>query len=259
MYRLLICVLLVILCLQNIRGFDIIELNHDVGPHSPLQNSSVDHPFTYKVQEAGYSRGFWLAFGEITMAQFLSTTLASPYTFYEFGRKLDQIPFRDLFATAAVIDVREKVAKNNMYEVSVEDVKNWIKKNGMFPPHCIVLFNTGWDEGRYPDRIAYYGLADGEPTFPGVSLEALNYILNHEKTHGIYFVGVGIDGPGINSANNPPNHVEQAVAKLNKYIVGDLKELKRLPPKGAKIMVMPMKIKDGIAAAARVAARIPLN
>ncbi|KAL7637756.1 UNVERIFIED_CONTAM: hypothetical protein RMT77_011365 [Armadillidium vulgare] len=246
-------------CLRNVRGFDIIELNHDLGPHSPFFPVSVNTIFKSTVQEAGYSRGFWLAYSEITTQQFLSTFVYAPYALNEYGLTIDQIPFRDLFATAAVIDVRDKVAKNNFYEITVEDVENWIRKNGMFPPHCIVLFNTGWDEGRYPDRLKYFGTTNNiaDLSYPGVSLEALEFILSHEKTHGIHFVGFGIDCPELGFPHSPTAPPGSLVAKQNKYTVGNMKDLKRLPPKGAKIMVMPMKIKDGEAAPARVAARIP--
>ncbi|KAL7637761.1 UNVERIFIED_CONTAM: hypothetical protein RMT77_011371 [Armadillidium vulgare] len=258
MHRFQLTALLTILCWSNASDFNIIELNHDLGPHSPFTPLPVNTTFKLTVQEAGYSRGFWLAYSEITTQQFISTFVAAPYSLYEFGITIDLIPFRDLFATAAVIDVRDKVAKNGLYEVTIEDVKNWIRKYGMFPKHCIVLFNTGWDEGRYPDQAAYFGSADGTITiFPGVKLETLKFILSYEETYGIHFAGFGIDSPGLDYGQTEVYPGEQMVAKLNKYFVGNMKELKRLPPKGAKIMVMPLKIKNGEAAPARVAAQLP--
>ncbi|KAL7637755.1 UNVERIFIED_CONTAM: hypothetical protein RMT77_011364 [Armadillidium vulgare] len=251
--------IVVILCLGNNCGFNIIELNYDLGPHSPFYPFEVNAIFKSTVQEAGYSRGFWLAYSEITTQPFLSTFLSAPYAFNEHGITLDQIPFRDLFATAVVIDVRDKAANNDKYDVSVKDVEDWVEKYGKFPKHCVVLFNTGWDEGRYPDRIAYFGTADNisEWRSPGVSIGAMKYILDHEKTHGIHIVGFGLDNTSIDNAQSIARPVIKLVGEVGKFIMHNMKELKRLPPKGAKIMMMPMKIKGGSAAPVRVAARIP--
>ncbi|KAL7630635.1 UNVERIFIED_CONTAM: hypothetical protein RMT77_019162 [Armadillidium vulgare] len=261
MERIRISVLFIILCLRNICGFDIIELNHDLGPHSPFYPLGVNTTFKSTVQEAGYSRGFWLAYSEITTQMLISTYVGAPKAFYKYGIPVDQIPFRDLFSTAAVIDIRGKVAQNAFYEATVKDIEDWIEENGMFPKHCIVLFNTGWDIGRYPDQIAYFGTDEqlSQMRGPGVTIEALKYILNFEKTHGIHFVGFGLDTFTIDIARSISRPNLGLLGKHGKYIVFNMKDLKRLPPKGAKIMVMPMKIKDGEAAPARVAARIPYN
>ncbi|KAL7637760.1 UNVERIFIED_CONTAM: hypothetical protein RMT77_011369 [Armadillidium vulgare] len=157
---------------------------------------------------------------------------------------------------AAVINVRDKVARNNSYEISVEDVQNWVQQNGIFPKHCIVIFNYGWDEGRYPDQKKYYGTDIGVEflNYPGASVAAFKAILEYEKSHGVYFVGFGTDAPALH-----PNIglVIPYSYELNKYGVLGLKDLKRLPPKGAKIMVMPVKIKGAPGGPARVAARLP--
>ncbi|KAL7637765.1 UNVERIFIED_CONTAM: hypothetical protein RMT77_011375 [Armadillidium vulgare] len=185
----------------------------------------------------------------------MSTFVTAPYTNVNKARTIDQIPFRNLFSTAAVIDVRDKVSRNNTYLVTVEDVQNWVKENGMFPKHCIVLFNTGWDVGRYPNQLKYFGSNDlSNMKYPGVLPETLKYILEFERTHGIYFVGFGIDTPTI----QPQIHLlADSIFKHDKYTVNILRNLKRLPPKGARIMVMPLKIKSGEGAPARVAARLP--
>ncbi|RXG54173.1 hypothetical protein Avbf_18065 [Armadillidium vulgare] len=108
---------------------------------------------------------------------------------------------------------------------------------------------------------------------PGVTIEALTYILGFEKTHGIHFVGFGLDTFSIDNGRSISRPSLGLASKLGKYIVLNMKDLKaicyivrflsfvlqRLPPKGAKIIVMPMKIKDGEAAPTRVAARIPYN
>ncbi|KAL7637768.1 UNVERIFIED_CONTAM: hypothetical protein RMT77_011378 [Armadillidium vulgare] len=241
--------------------FNFIDLSHELGPEThffPIlvnKTIKIEHPFKSIVQEAGYSRGFWLAYSEITFQTHMSTYIKAPATYIENGLSIDQIPFRNLFATAAVIDVRDKVRRNNTYLVSVEDVQNWVKENGMFPKHCIVLFNTGWDEGRYQDPLAYYGSNDiSKINYPGVLRETVSYILDYEKSHGIYFVGFGVDTATI----HPMFHMfTDLIYEKNKYTVNSLKDLKRLPSKGARIMLMPVKIKGAPGAPTRVAAQLP--
>ncbi|KAL7637767.1 UNVERIFIED_CONTAM: hypothetical protein RMT77_011377 [Armadillidium vulgare] len=238
--------------------FDIIELNHDLGEHTPYFAVKVNDTFKSTVQEAGYSRGFWLAYSEISFQMHFSTYVAAPNSYDPYGISIDQIPFKDLFATAAVIDVRDKVANDTFYEVTIQDVQNWIEKNGMFPKHCIVIFMTGWDQGRWPDQLAYFGTKIRLPLmrFPGVDLEALKFILLLERKHGIHFVGFGIDTPTLDHGSTYYYPVITLASKHSKYILGNLKDLKRLPPKGAEIMVMPVKLKNGNAAPARVAAHL---
>ncbi|KAL7637766.1 UNVERIFIED_CONTAM: hypothetical protein RMT77_011376 [Armadillidium vulgare] len=253
---------IIITCIIYCNGeFNIIELNYDLGPETPhfpiLVNGTfkIKQPFRSVVQEAGYSRGFWLAYSEITFQTHMSTFVTAPYTLINNTRTIDQIPFRNLFSTAAVIDVRDKVRQNNTYLVTVEDVQDWVKENGMFPKHCIVLFNTGWDVGRYPNQLKYFGSNDfSNMKFPGVLPETLNYILEFERTHGIYFVGFGTDTPTVHP--QLPLVVDP-IFKNDKYSINTLRDLKRLPPKGARIMVMPLKIKNGEGAPARVAAKLP--
>ncbi|KAL7637759.1 UNVERIFIED_CONTAM: hypothetical protein RMT77_011368 [Armadillidium vulgare] len=186
----------------------------------------------------------------------MSTYFTAPYALLEHGWKVDEVHFRNLFATAAVINVRDKVALNDLYEISVEDVQNWVQQNGIFPKHCIVIFDYGWDEGRYPDPKKYFGTdKPGDIfTFPRVSEAALKVILEYERSHGVYFVGFGTDAPAL---HNIFGLISSYIYGRNKYGVAGLKDLKRLPPKGAKIMVMPVKIKGAPGAPARVAARLP--
>lgn len=54
----------------------------------------------------------------------------------------------------------------------------------------------------------------------------MEFILSHEKSHGIHFVGFGIDGPILDFARSTTYPVDSLVASQNKYLIGNMKELK---------------------------------
>lgn len=58
-----------------------------------------------------------------------------------------------------------KAAKNTNYEISKEDIEEWICQYGMIPRRAFVIFNTGWSfkrGNRYygPDTVADLGKVD---------------------------------------------------------------------------------------------------
>ncbi|KAL7637737.1 UNVERIFIED_CONTAM: hypothetical protein RMT77_011346 [Armadillidium vulgare] len=255
--------ILISVCISVNSGSQFLELNHDLGPDTPAFPYDFTSHFDIQFLEADSSKGYWIAQNNYRFADLIGTAVTAPYRYDPNGRTVDEIPFDDLFAQAAVIDVRDKVAKNYLYEVTAADVDNWVNKYGNFPPKTVVIFNTGWDEGRWPNQIAYFGTDKNLESmrYPAVSLEAVQALLEYEKSQGIRIVGMGIDTPLIESGpaaydNFPLIHL---VAEADKYIINNLRDVKRLPPVGARLMTMPLKARNGTASPARVAARLPHN
>ncbi|KAL7637736.1 UNVERIFIED_CONTAM: hypothetical protein RMT77_011345 [Armadillidium vulgare] len=248
-------------CISVNYGSEFLELNHDLGPDTPAFPYDFTSPFDIQFLKADSSKGYWIAQNNYRFADLIGTAVTAPYRYDPNGRKIDEIPFDDLFAEAAVIDVRQKVAENFVYQVTAADVEDFVNKYGKFPPKTVVIFNTGWDERRWPKQIAYYGTDKNVESmkYPGVSFEAVEALLDYETFHGIRIVGMGIDTPTLDYGEGALDlfPVVHRVAEADKYIINNLRDVKRLPPVGARLMTMPLKVRNGTAAPARVVARLP--
>ena len=114
---------------------------------------------------------------------------------------------------------------------------------------------TGWGKG-WPDRSRYLGSATpSDPKtlhFPGFSKEAAEFLVNERRVDGI-----GIDTPSIDYGPSDDFIVHQIVNGANLYGLENIANLDRLPPKGAILIALPIKIKGGTGGPVRIIAVLP--
>src|SRR5216684_8263803 len=90
------------------------------------------------VEKDGYfTRSFW-------MLEHYGTHLDAPIHFPPGKTTVDQIPAKQFFGPAVVLDVRAEGAKNADYQVPVGRIERWEKVHGRIPEGAIVLLRTGW-------------------------------------------------------------------------------------------------------------------
>src|SRR5260370_1610678 len=96
------------------------------------------------IEKNGYfTRSFW-------MLEHYGTHLDAPAHFPPGKTTIDQIPAKQLFGPAAVIDVRAESSKDADHQLGAAGVEEWEKKHGRVPEGAIVLLRTGW-ASRRPD------------------------------------------------------------------------------------------------------------
>jgi kynurenine formamidase len=154
-----------------------------------------------------------------------------------------------------VIDVRRQSEKNHDYRLRVEDVIGWEKIHGRIVAGSIVLARTGW--GQYwDDRKRYFGTdEEGNVTdlhFPGLSRELADFLVKQRSVKA-----VGIDTPSIDHGPSQDFPVHQILGASNVPIFENVASMERLPPKGATIFALPMKIAGGSGAPLRILAILP--
>jgi len=181
----------------------------------------------------------------------VGTHIDAPCHFISGGRSIAELSLTELLAPACVIDVSAKVANDPDYAISVKDIELWEAKYGIISPQSLVLALTGWSS-RWPDPITYCNQDEqGIMHFPGFSSQAAELLVQRE------ILGVGIDtlspdpGIGLNFATH------QVLLGANKYIIENLTNLALLPPLGAFVIALPLKIAAGTEAGARVVALCP--
>jgi kynurenine formamidase len=208
-----------------------------------------------KVNEGRTAQGYWYSSYNYSASEHVGTHLDAPFHFAEEGWTTDQIPLAKTIGPGVVIDVRRKAEANRDYRLQVVDIRTWEKRHGMMPRGAIVLMHSGW--GRYwGDRKNYFGTDEaGDVThlrFPGFSKEAAEFLVKER-----YIKAAAVDTPSIDHGLSRDFIVHQVFGKSNIPVFENVAFLDRLPPKGATIFAVPMKIKGGSGAPLRIFALLP--
>jgi len=160
---------------------------------------------------------------------------------------------RDLLAHAVVVDIAARVAASADYRATVEDLQAWERRNGRIPKRSVVLFHTGWAR-RWNDPARYLNLdAQGVARVPGISPGAVAFLISEREIRG-----VGLDSyvpevvPEPHGGEDGTRHLLYA----GKWQLANLTNLDRLPSKGTKLVIAPLRLDAG-SAPARVIAILP--
>lgn len=204
----------------------------------------------------GLTEGGWFyASNAFASAEHGGTHLDAPIHFAEGRLTADRIPLSGLIGAAAVVDVSDRADPD--YRVSVADLEAWEAEHGPLPEGGILLLSTGWAR-RWPDREAYLGTdqvgADAVPLlrFPGLGPEAARWLVD-----GRGIVAVGIDTPSIDYGQSQDFATHVILFEQNVSAFENVAGLDRLPPTGAYVVALPMKIADGSGGPLRIVAFIP--
>jgi kynurenine formamidase len=199
-------------------------------------------------------RGFFYAANRFCLPEHGGTHVDAPYHFAKEGKTVGALPIERMVGPAAVIDVSAKAAADADYTLKPEDVTAWEVRNGKIAPGTIVLLRTGWSS-RWPDKRAYLG--DDTPGdasnlhFPSFGVDAARLLI----ARGVSVIGV--DTASIDNGPSQDFPVHRAAGAANVVGVENLTNLDQLPPTGAWVVALPMKIAQGTGAPARVIALLP--
>lgn len=212
-------------------------------------------PFTWEKEAWGRSNGFWYTAARYSASEHGGTHLDAPIHFAEGGATVDEIPLANLVREAVVIDISEACAKDADYLLTARDITNWEDRYGRLPEHSIVLIRTGW--GRFwGDRKKYLGtdvpLDTDNLHFPGISREAAELLARERKV-----AAVGIDTASLDNGSSRDFVAHQVLTGSNVYGLENVANLDTLPPKGATVIALPMKIKGGTGGPTRIVAILP--
>jgi len=178
----------------------------------------------------------------------VGTHIDAPAHCVEGGKTIAMIPLTDLIAPAVVIDVSQKMAED--YVVSVQDLLFFEQQHGTIPPHCFVLIYTGWS--RLWNSPARYRNADerGIKHFPSLSEEVANILCQR----GVAGIGIDTLSPDSEGTGHP---VHKIMLQEGKFIVENVANGHLLPPVGATVFILPMKIEEATESPVRMIAIVP--
>jgi kynurenine formamidase len=151
----------------------------------------------------------------------------------------DLIPLERYLRPAFRIDVQAQAAKDEDYQLSLDDVRAFEAREGRIVEGSVVLVATGWDR-RWPDRVRYMNERGGVKHFPGLSVEAAAFLTKDRKV-----VGIGIDTPSVDHGPSARFEVHHTTMPENVYHVENARGLTELPAKGFSVLVAPINLVGG--------------
>ncbi|MDD9908328.1 MAG: cyclase family protein [Ahrensia sp.] len=222
---------------------EVIDMTHTLAPEFPtffgVPGISMEQKFNFK--EHGFNL-FDLSINEHT-----ATHIDAPLHFSADGTSVDEIAVENLVIPLAVIDIREKAAADADAQVTPDDLKAWIAKNGDIPEDCCVAMNSGWS-AKSGDEAAYTGRdAEKKLHFPGFHPEATKMLM--EETSA---VAMAVDTLSLDHGPSADFATHYAWLPSGRYGIENLANLDAVPESGATLVVGAPKHKGGTGGPARI-------
>ena len=201
---------------------------------------STDQKFNFK------EHGFNLF--ELTINEHTGTHIDAPLHFSADGNSVDEIPVGDLVVPLCVIHIHEAAAGNPDAQVTPDDIKAWISAHGPIPEKACVAMHSGWENKIGSD--AFRGV-DGEGTmhFPGFHIEATQMLLE-ETAAG----AMAVDTLSLDYGASKDFATHYAWLPSGRYGIENIRNLAKVPPAGATLVVGAPTHRGGSGGPARIIA-----
>jgi kynurenine formamidase len=201
--------------------------------------------------------GYYYAANTFATSEHGGTHLDAPLHFAQGRWAVDEIPLDRLLGAAAVVDVSGPASRDADYQVTRADLEAWEKTHGRIPDDAILLLRTDFAR-RWPDAAAYLGTAErGDAAvpklhFPGLHPDAARWIAAERA-----IAAIGIDTASIDYGQSTAYESHRILYERNIPAFENLARLDQLPPTGAVVIALPMKIGRGSGAPLRAVAILP--
>ena len=239
----------------DISAYRLVDLTHAYSAKTVFWPTS---PTRFSLDRLAYGKtdaGYFYAANTLCTPEHGGTHLDAPIHFAEGRRTAEQIPLEQLIGPAVVIDVTAKAGADRDYRLTRDDVLQFEKQHGAIRPGAIVLLRTGWSR-HWPNARAYMG--DDTPgdasrlSFPGYGVESAKLLAEDRRA-----AALGIDTASIDYGRSTDFMVHRIAAAQNVPGFENLTNLDQLPPVGATIVALPMKIEGGSGGPLRAVALVP--
>ena len=179
---------------------------------------------------------------KINMNAGVGTHMDAPAHCLPGGKTIDELELGELIIDCIVIRVEKEA--HETYTIMPSVVEQFEKYNGEIPPNSLVIFYTGWDKyWNEPEKFI------NNYRFPSVDVSTAELLLKR----GVSGLGTDTISVDTGAAGFP---VHRAILGDGKYLVENIANAGELPPTGAKILILPMKIEKATEAPIRLIALI---
>src|SRR5688572_26669235 len=219
-----------------------IDLSHDFSTETIYWPTEPN--FDLKQQSHGKTAaGYFYAANRFCTAEHGGTHMDAPIHFAEGRATVDQVPLSQLTGPAIILDVSKNALANADYQITVGDFEAWEKIHGRIPVSAIVLLKTGYSL-HWPDPKKYLGTEEKGPAaiaklhFPGLHPEAARWLLAQRSIKA-----VGLDTASVDYGQSTLFETHRILFDKNIPAFENVAGLEQLPPTGAYVVALPMKIK----------------
>ena len=244
----------------------VVDCTATLGPKTPLLRLPEDvakntpRVKIHKISEYDVD-GPWWAWNWLELGEHSGTHFDAPHHWLS-GKDFpdgftDTLDVQRLIAPVNVIDCSAESAADPDFLLTAEGVKAWEARHGAINPGEWVVMRTDWDKRMHDEEL--FLNPDPDPHnddfhTPGPSPDCIDYLLSR----GIVGWGtqcVGTDA-GMAGKFSPPYPAHNFLHRDNCFGLASLCNLDQLPPKGAILIVPPLKIEQGTGSPLRVLALV---
>ena len=219
------------------------DLTHELHPDFPTFFGEQQLKI---VQKLSYAKD-GLNLNEWVINEHTGTHINSPLHFSADGMSIAEMPVENFVVPLAIIDIREKAAANPDAQVTPDDIRAWVAKNGPIPERACVAMNSGWD--AHVNGPKFRNVDDKKALhFPGFHPEAANMLLEFSTTA----TGIASDTLSLDFGISPDFATHKAWLPRGKWGIEAVASLGRLPQKGAILVVGAPKVRGATGGPIRV-------
>lgn len=236
----------------DLDAYDLVDLTHAFGEDTLYWPTAPSRFEKTTIFEDAREDGMFYAAFAIATPEHGGTHMDAPYHFDANGDHAADAPLERLIAPAVVIDVSEQAAADPLYRLTQGDVLAFEAARGKIAPGTIVLLRTGWS-ARWPDAERYLGGTHADAlAFPSFGPDAARLLVEERQA-----AALGLDTASTDYGPSQDFPVHRILGAANVPSFENLANLDRLPPTGAIVIALPMKIAGGSGGPLRAVALIP--
>ncbi len=175
----------------------------------------------------------------------VGTHMDAPTHFFREGMHIGDLPLEQLITPLYHIDMSKEAGPD--FLLKAEQVLSFEKRVGKIAKGSAVVLSTGWSK-RWHDSLAYRNPdASGKMHFPGFHADAADLLAER----GVAGIGIDTLSPDGTNVGFP---VHEKILGTGRYILENLAQLEKVPPQGAFLIALPLKIREGTESAVRAVA-----
>ena len=222
-----------------------VDLTYTLGEDFPAYapgEEAVRQPGT-TIEVNGYYQQRW------NIYEHIGTHVDAPAHFNPNGRYASELTPDELMVPAVVVDIARRAATDPDTVITVADVRDHERRHGRIENGSAVLMYSGWGS-KVTNPDAYRGTdANGVLHFPGFSAEACEWLIRRRRIRAL-----GVDTLSIDPGNSASFDTHKILNGAERYGIENLARLRRLPARGARIVVGVIPFKQGSGGPAKVVA-----
>ena len=203
----------------------------------------IEQPFNFA------DNGFNLF--NLTLNEHTGTHMDAPLHFSADGQAVNEIPVENLVVPLCVVNIAEKADADPDAQVTPDDLKSWIAKNGPIPDKACIAMHSGWGSHVATEKFRNVGDDGKTMHFPGFHVEAAKMLM--EETGA---VGLAVDTLSLDHGPSGDFATHYAWLPTNRWGIENIANLDKVPEAGATLVVGAPKHKGGSGGPARIFAMV---